>query len=125
MRVALVEDSVEFIRVVEALLAEIPGSILVGTASDSATGIELVSKTQPDVLVLDVFLREGTALDVLRGLADQTGRTTVIVVTSQPSAVLEQHCRNLGARAVFDKTTQVEQLFELLQDQRITPKADE
>lgn len=116
---ALVEDSAEFVRVIEALLAEIPESILVGTASDAVGGIELVNSTQPDVLVLDFYLREGTGLDVLKEIADQTGRTTVVVITSQPSAVLEEHCRRLGARALLDKTTELEELFNLLNVERI------
>lgn len=115
IRLALVEDSAAFVQVIETIIERMPAIALIGIASDAAHGVELVHNTEPDILLLDLSLRVGTGLDVLREMGDQTSRTTVIVVTNQPSAALKQHCLHLGARAFLDKTTQLQELVELLE----------
>jgi DNA-binding NarL/FixJ family response regulator len=124
IRLALVEDSAAFIQVIETIVGNTPGAVLVGVACDAADGVELVHRTEPDLLLLDLSLRQGTGLDVLREMADQTSRTAVIVVTNQPSPALKERCFSLGARAFLDKTTQLEELVALLEDPQLLQKIE-
>ena len=78
-----------------------PEAVVVGTAAAADSAASLVAETEPDLLFLDVFLKRGTGLDVLRSL--KFSRTRILVMTDSPSEELERRCLALGAAEFFDK----------------------
>jgi DNA-binding NarL/FixJ family response regulator len=101
--VAVVEDSAVFLRRVESLLEELPGVLLVGTAEDVAGAKLLLDGTQADVLLLDLYLKEGSGLDVLRYVREARLPISVLVMTSEPSDEMRAACLSLGALDCIDK----------------------
>jgi len=103
VRVAVVEDSAVFLRRVESLLEEIPSVVLVGTADDAAGAKRLLGEAQTDVLLLDLYLNKASGLDVLRYIRAAGLRTSVLVMTSEPSDEMRAACLSLGALDSVDK----------------------
>ena len=103
VRVAVVEDSAVFLRRVESLLEEIPDVLLVGTAADAAGAKHLLDEVQADVLLLDLYLKEGSGLDVLQYVRAAALPTSVLVMTSEPSEEMRAACLSLGALDCVDK----------------------
>jgi DNA-binding NarL/FixJ family response regulator len=101
--VVIVEDSVETVRRLEAAVAEIPGLFVSGRSPSPPEALELVSRLNPYITILDMYLAGGTGIDVLKNLAARKSKTRVVVVTGAPSSALRKTCAALGARYFFDK----------------------
>jgi DNA-binding NarL/FixJ family response regulator len=114
LRVFLVEDS-ELIRArIRAELATIPGLRTVGHADTAADAIRDVLAQHPDVVLLDLRLREGTGMDVLRALHASAPEIDVYLCSSYAAEPYRGMALRLGARAVFDKSTEFGRVKETL-----------
>lgn len=114
LRVFLVEDS-ELIRArVRAELATIPGLRTVGHADTAADAIRDVLAQHPDVVLLDLRLREGTGMDVLRALHASAPEIDVYLCSSYATEPYRGMALRLGARDVFDKSTEFGRVKETL-----------
>lgn len=80
IRVAIIEDEQHAIDALMALLQHSGARIeLLGTASRYAESIELIEKTRPQLLFLDVQLRDCSGFDILR---DSTYREMEVIFTT-------------------------------------------
>jgi len=68
IRVAIADDHAVLRESLSALLAAQKDFEVAGTASNGTEAVEVVQRTQPDVLVLDLFMPNGDGFDVLRTL---------------------------------------------------------
>ncbi len=81
LRLAIVDDEAPARANLRAALAAIPLQVeVVGEAHDAASAVNLIDELRPDVVLLDIWLGDGTGFDVLDGLA-HTG-TKVIFITA-------------------------------------------
>jgi DNA-binding NarL/FixJ family response regulator len=115
LRVYIVEDYAPLVERLRERLAEI-GADLVGHADSSAEALHDLAALHADVVVTDVFLREGSGLDVLRGLramAQPPGQWR-IVFTHYCSSYYRDAAARFGATHFFDKQWDVGTLFDTL-----------
>jgi DNA-binding NarL/FixJ family response regulator len=104
--VYVVEDSVPVrARLVEQLY-QIDGVSIVGQAASASEAVAGILETQPDYVVLDFQLEDGTGVDVLRAARPQMPATVFIVLTNHPQAQFRRICLEAGADAFFDKSTE-------------------
>ena len=115
VKVFLVEDSPHIRnRLYESL--DSPGRIeIVGHADNEGEAVAALTGRPWDALVLDLRLRVGTGLGVLRSLAAARPRgRKVIVYTNYAVGQLRDECTQLGADYVLDKGADYDRLRELL-----------
>lgn len=103
VKVMMVEDSSVMQRVWRDMLASIAGLTLTGTYSGAPAAIDGLRSMPPDIVLLDVWLDEGSGIDVLRVLAAEQPAAKVIVVTTENDAVFRKHYTNAGAHAFYGK----------------------
>ena len=115
LRVLLVEDSPYIRERLVDLLAE-PGRIeIIGDADNEQSAVALVRDTPWDVLVLDLQLKRGTGLGVLRALAPaRRERTKVIVLTNYAFPQYREKSLALGADYFFDKAREYHRVRDVL-----------
>ena len=115
LRVYLVEDSpVVFERLQEYIHDE--GATVVGHADDAATAVAEIAALCPDVVVVDIALREGTGfhvLDVIGGLPEAE-RPARIVLTNFTRDWYRNAANHLGAEHFFDKSSQIPEMLDVL-----------
>ncbi|MDQ8757530.1 LytTR family DNA-binding domain-containing protein [Sphingosinicella sp. LHD-64] len=70
LRVLAVDDEVLALRRIKRALADIEEVELVGEADGCRTAIDLVRKLKPDVMLLDIRMRDGTGFDLVESLAE-------------------------------------------------------
>jgi DNA-binding NarL/FixJ family response regulator len=112
--VFLVEDSAPVRVRLEAMLAAIPGTRLVGFAESADDAVQSILEKRPQVVVLDMHLKQGTGLDVLRNVQGKTEGTDIYVLTNYALDAYRQAAERLGARGFFDKTTDLPLLRDAL-----------
>lgn len=114
MKVFIVEDSEDVrIRLIEAL-AEVDQVEVVGYADSEPDAIETILGKRPEVVVLDLQLRQGNGLNVLRILRKSGTSPKVIVLTNHAYAEYFQQCMAAGADYFFDKATEFMKVPEVL-----------
>ncbi|MDP6455090.1 MAG: response regulator transcription factor [SAR202 cluster bacterium] len=69
IRVVIVDDEPDFIKLFHYYLAEACGISIVGEASNGTTGLELVKTLSPDAIITDMNMPDMTGLDVIRAVA--------------------------------------------------------
>lgn len=113
LRVLLAEDSVHVRRQLVELLAELPGVIVAGEAASGSETVDAVARLRPDVLVLDLRMPGGGGFHVLETIGAGTG-PMILVLTNSADAPTRERCRALGAREVFDKSTEFEAMIRFI-----------
>jgi DNA-binding NarL/FixJ family response regulator len=96
-----------------ATLEEMAPVHVVGTASDEATAIHRLKRLGGgvDLVIIDVFLKQGSGLGVLRGATQSGLSAKCVVLTNYATADMREKCKSLGAHRVFDKSTDLDDLI--------------
>jgi len=103
-RVFLVEDS----RLLRERLEGFLGSVarIAGHADTGPGAVDAILAAAPDAVVLDLMLKSGTGIEVLRALHERAPWIGVYVLTNYPAAHYRRIATELGARGFFDKSTE-------------------
>ena len=99
-KVVLVEDNTTIRETLVPALQELAGARVVAMADGAQEALATLRQVPWDVLVLDMFLREGTGLEVLAQLPGELAGRKVYVLTNYATADLREACVRLGADAV-------------------------
>lgn len=84
---------------------------ILGSATGSTVAIEEIERLQPDLIVLDLQLAEGSGIDVLRHFSGRPDAPVIIVLTNHCDTVSRSICIEAGASACFDKSTQFDEFL--------------
>jgi DNA-binding NarL/FixJ family response regulator len=112
--VYLVEDSAPIRALVAEMLAQLPDVRVAGEAAEVDQAIAGIRATQPDAVVLDLHLRGGTGIDVLRALHAEAPQIVFIVLTNHPTPQHRRLCQALGARHFLDKSNEFTRVNEIV-----------
>ena len=117
LKAFIVEDSPVIQENLSAALEEMVPLKVMGCAEDEAGAVAWLSKpsNRCDVAVLDLFLRQGSGLGVLRWLMQTGTNCERVVLTNYANPDLRKHCLALGASRVFDKSGEIDALIEYCQ----------
>lgn len=110
----IVEDSAVIRDNLVAALEEMVPLRVVGTAEDEAGALRWLSDPghHCDIAIVDIFLRRGTGLNVLRALQAAGRCTERVVLTNYATDEIRRHALRLGASRVFDKSGEIDALVE-------------
>lgn len=91
-----------------------------GVAETEAEAIAwLESHDGWDVAVVDLFLKEGSGLGVLASCQQRTPGQRVIIFSNYATQEVRKRAAELGADAIFDKSTEIDGLLDFLE--RLSP----
>ena len=110
MNVFIAEDQEWFLEQLTALVASVPGAKIVGSAATAQDAVAAIRAQRPDVVLIDLMLREGTGFEVLRCLRSEGIPGRFLVVTSFPTAGIRKVCTIGGADGFFDKLLELDKL---------------
>ncbi len=96
-----------------ATLQEMLEIEVVAWAGDEASAVSwLRESAEPcDLIIIDIFLKTGTGLEVLRQARVLQPEARRIVLSNFATPDMRQRCRQLGADAIFDKSAELEELI--------------
>ena len=97
IRVVLVEDDLRVARVNRDLLEQDPEVHVVGTATSVEQGDQLVRNLRPDLVLLDVYLPDGSGLDLLRTWRAREELFEVVMVTAADDVTAVRGALSNGA----------------------------
>ncbi len=95
--VVLADDHVLVRRSLRALLEREHDVAVLGEADDLTAARERVREHSPDVLVLDLLLRDGSSLQAIGELREQAPDTRAVVLTAEDNPLFAEHALAAGA----------------------------
>ncbi len=97
-----------------ALLCRMNHLKLVGVEETALDAIGNLSSHDPDLVILDLELRQGTGLDVLSAINARRQKCRVLVFTSHDTKPIRTRCLKAGADRFFSKARGCGELLEEL-----------
>lgn len=117
MKLLLVEDS-ELIRYrLVDWLRSLSATIRIDTAITIAQALQQVQTCSPDLLILDLLLPDGNAIHKIEEFKELAPQMGIAVFTNDASNFTRVKCLFAGADWFFDKSSEVNELIALVQQQ--------
>jgi DNA-binding NarL/FixJ family response regulator len=115
IKVFIADDSLIVREHLVTMLEELAGIEVVGQAANVAEAISAIWKLQPDVVILDILMPGGSGIKVLQNIKQAGAGPMVIILTNYPYPVFRQKCLQAGADFFLDKSTEFDQIPELIE----------
>ena len=111
--VFLIEDDLKIQKQLMAAMTALLDARFVGTVQSEPEATRWLNHHQGqwNLVVVDLFINEGTGFSVLTHMRRPTTQEHVVVLTNSATAENRKHAIECGAQAVFDKTQEIEQFF--------------
>lgn len=109
----IVEDSQVIRDNLIATLEELAPVQVIGSAEDENTAVAWLTRNDAavDLVIVDIFLKQGSGLGVLRSAQHRAGLCSVVVLSNYATPDIRRKCLALGADHVFDKSTEIDALL--------------
>lgn len=113
LKTFLVEDSPVIRDNLVAALEELAEVVVIATAPDEAAAVSWIGRDGRlcDLMIVDIFLKSGSGLGVLRAAADASLAAKRVVLTNYATPDMRRRCEQLGADRVFDKSHELDDLI--------------
>jgi len=112
----LLVDDHSLIRAgVRALVLDIPGYAVVGEASDGSQLLEMVEQLSPDIVLLDISMRETGGLEALQRLKRVRPQSKVLILSMHTDPALIMQALESGAHGYLLKDTTATELEHALE----------
>ncbi len=118
LKTYIVEDSPVIRESLIATLEELVPLQVVGTAEDETTAVQWLTKpgNHADLVIVDIFLKGGSGLGVIKSANDLPQRRTLVVLSNYATQDIRRKCMELGADRVFDKSNEIDALIQYCGD---------
>lgn len=110
--VVVADDANELRALIVKFLNRSPFINVVGEASETFSAIDMVSKFNPDVLLLDLSMPNGGGIKVLDAIKDRSINTRVVVLSGLPRDYGFESARKSGAYGYIEKGAPLQSIIE-------------
>ena len=107
----LVEDSATVLDNLIDTLREIADVTVTAHAATESEASRWLQNSHWDLAIVDLFLKEGSGLGILAECRWRADHQKVIILTNYATPAIRQRAAELGADAVFDKSTELDELI--------------
>jgi CheY-like chemotaxis protein len=114
LKAFVVEDSSLVLRELSSMLAETSAINVVASADSESDALRTLrtASTAYDLIIVDMFLKQGSGLRVLRDARVLQPKSRLVVLTNYATLDVRKRCISLGADRVFDKSKQLQALID-------------
>jgi CheY-like chemotaxis protein len=119
LRILLVEDSPLLRSRLEGMLSQYSAFKVTGLAAAEAEAVEKLDTVPYDAIVVDVELRPGSGIGVIREARARNrdlpdGHVWIVVLTNYDLPTVRERCMSAGADYFLDKMREIDQLMPIL-----------
>lgn len=87
---------------------------VVGQAATGRQAVEMAKALEPDLVLMDISMPDGTGLQATRAIRQELGNTAVVMLTASDEDDHLQEAVQLGAAGYLLKSLDSEELFDLI-----------
>ncbi len=119
MKLLIADDSTLSRQYLSMWITEFLGITDIEQTEDVLGAIAAIKIKKPDVVILDLRMPGGSALDVLKAVKSKDQRPVFIVFTNYVSRTLRRACMASGANFFFDKFFSQNELMVVLRELKV------
>jgi two-component system, OmpR family, response regulator len=110
----VVEDNATIRENLVGTLEELTCVKVAGMSATENGALDWLDKNMDgwDLLIVDLFLKQGSGIHLAQRVARRHSRQKVIVFSNYVNADVRKRCAQLGVDAVFDKSTEIDSLVD-------------
>lgn len=114
LRAILVEDSLMIKAALLPTLKELADTEVIAFATTAAEAKQALIDWQGQwqLIIVDLFLAAGSGLDVLAQVQGRSPHQFAFVLSNYATPEMCRRCKELGADAIFDKSTQIDAFID-------------
>ena len=102
-RILIVDDHPLICSAVRALLESESGLEVCGSAEDVGEALELTLATAPDLVVVDISLKSGSGIELIKRLRGQCSQVKVLVLSMHDESLFAERALHAGALGYVNK----------------------
>ena len=123
LRAFVVEDSPIILESLTQTLEEVADVEVVASVPDQQGALAWMNARSNgcDVVIVDIFLKSGSGLGVLKEMQVFAPPPDRVVLTNYATVEMRQRCMALGAEVVFDKSGEIDELMSWLTSRALQP----
>ncbi len=122
IEVAIVDDSKVIRERLVQRLSRLVGVQIIWQAANVQDAIDAFRLHQPDAMILDLRMPDGSGCEVIDAVKKECPNITVIVLTNYALRPLKKRCLVAGADYFFDKTSEFKKVFAVLKSMTLDTK---
>ncbi|HWH80624.1 MAG TPA: response regulator [Burkholderiaceae bacterium] len=113
LKALIVEDSAVIRENLTAALEELAPVKVIASAEDEPAAVGWLSSEANacDLVIIDIFLKRGSGLGVLRAASSLQRPMSLVVLSNYATPDMRRKCLDLGADRVFDKSNEIDALI--------------
>jgi DNA-binding NarL/FixJ family response regulator len=111
-RVLIVDDHPAVRMALAMLIGQQTDLEVCGEAADLDEALRLVADTQPDVAVIDISLKTGCGLDLIKRIKDRTDTVRMLVWSTHSESLYAERTLRAGALGYINKDQATDKIIE-------------
>ena len=114
IKILLIDDHIVLLEGMSVLLNNDPRYTVCGMMKTSGEGIQAVQELEPDVVILDLSLQDGSGLDVLKQIQSIRPKLPVIILSMHEEELYAERAIRAGASGYVMKGESLDKVFEAI-----------
>ncbi|MCH7732854.1 MAG: response regulator transcription factor [Candidatus Marinimicrobia bacterium] len=114
MNILLVDDSDIIRQAISNILSKVEGIASIREVSNVKKALILINDYRPDVVIMDIHLRSGNGLNILKFIKEKFSNIMVIILTNDALPEYRKICDDFGADYFFDKSSEFEKIVDVI-----------
>lgn len=114
MNILLVDDSDIIRQAISNILSKVEGIASIREVSNVKKALILINDYRPDVVIMDIHLRSGNGLNILKFIKEKFSTIMVIILTNDALPEYRKICDDFGADYFFDKSSEFEKIVDVI-----------
>jgi DNA-binding NarL/FixJ family response regulator len=111
-RILIVDDHPSVREGLASRLADQPDLEVCGEAAGVADAVSLVATANPDVAIIDISLKNGSGIDLIRRLKDRGQAVRILVLSMYDESLYAERALRAGALGYINKENATDKIIE-------------
>lgn len=95
-------------------IASQPDMTICGEAATEEEALVLLKETQPDLIIIDISLRRGHGIDLIKQVKARAPRVKMLVVSTFPESLYAERALRAGAHGYLNKQESINRVLEAM-----------
>jgi DNA-binding NarL/FixJ family response regulator len=113
-RILIVDDHPAVREALASRIGRQPDLEVCGEAADLSEALRLVADTQPDLVVVDISLKTGSGIDLIKRIKDRNDNVGMLVWSMHSEALYAERALRAGALGYMNKDQATDKIVEAI-----------
>lgn len=114
-KLLIVDDHPAVREALTLCLAKMPAIDVCGEAADTADALKLVAKHKPDIAIIDISLKTGDGIDLIKRIKAKDPNVRMLVWSMHSESLYAERALRAGAQGYITKEQAMSQIVEAIQ----------